>query len=98
MTMKLADAMRILADNRQKLQDFSVKSLAIFGSVARGEATDASDIDILVEFDKPVGLFNFLNLQRYLGEILGCRVDLATRAALRKEFREEILREAIRAA
>lgn len=96
--MKRADALRILSENRERLREFSVKSLAIFGSVARDEANDASDIDILVDFDKPVGLFNFLNLQRYLGEILGCRVDLATRAALRKEFRDEILREAINAA
>ena len=97
--MKRDEALRILADNRERLKDFSVKSVAIFGSVARDEAAESSDIDVLVEFepDAHVGLFAFVRLQRFLAEILGCKVDLATPAALRKEMREDILREAIHA-
>ncbi len=98
--MKLDEALRILAENREKLKEFSVKSLAVFGSVARNEATDVSDIDVLVEFEegKTVGLFEFIRLMHYLEEILGCNVDLATEDALRKEMRDGILKEAIHAA
>ncbi len=99
--MKRDDALKILAANQERLlKDFSVKSLSIFGSVARGEATETSDIDVLVEFQegKIVGLFEFIRLMHFLEEILGCKVDLATPDALRKEMREEILREAIHAA
>jgi len=61
---------------------------------------EASDIDVLVEFEekKPVGLFEFIRLRHFLQGILGCKVDLATPDALRKEMRAQILKEAIRAA
>ncbi len=98
--MKRDEALKILAVNQERLKDFSVKSLAIFGSVARNEATEASDIDVLVEFQegKTVGLFEFIRLMHFLEEILGCKVDLATPNALRKEMRGQILKEAIYAA
>ena len=96
--MKRDEALRRMNENRQKLGDFFVKPLLIFGSVARDQATDASDIDLLVEFERPVGLFTFLRLQEYLEQLLGCRVDLATIAALGEEMREHVLKEAIRAA
>ena len=98
--MNRDSVLKTLAENRGRLTEYSVKSLAIFGSVARNEASDASDVDILVEFreNAHVGLFGFVRLQRFLGEILGCEVDLATPDALRKEFKDRILKEAIRAA
>jgi len=98
--MKRAEALRIIADNKDKLKDFHVKSLAIFGSVVRDEATDTSDIDILVEFvdSARVGMFKFLELKYFLEEILACRVDLATPDALRKEMSAQILKEAVHAA
>lgn len=98
--MKRDQALKVLAANRERLKDFLVKSLAIFGSVARDEAAEASDIDVLVEFEegKSVGLFEFIRLMHFLEEILGCKVDLATSDALRKEMREQILKEAIHAA
>jgi predicted nucleotidyltransferase len=98
--MKRNEVLRILAENRGKLSDFSVKSLAIFGSVARDEATDASDVDVLVEFepDQPVGLFAFIRLMHHLQELLGCKVDLTTLDGLREDMREEVLKEAVRAA
>jgi predicted nucleotidyltransferase len=66
--------------------------------VARGQARKNSDVDILVDFDKPVGLFEYARLKMYLEDVLGREVDLVTPEALRKELREDILREAIRAA
>ena len=93
--MRRDDALRILAENRAELKRFSVESLAVFGSVARDEATETSDVDVLVEFerDRPVGLFAFIRLMHFLREM-----DLTTAEGLRPEMREEILREAIRAA
>ncbi len=98
--MKRVDVLKILAENREKMKEFAVDDIAVFGSVARDEATDFSDVDILVEFeeDAVVGLFGFVRLKHFLEDILGCRVDLATREALRSEMREQILKEAIRAA
>lgn len=93
--MERDEALRILRRHMEELQEYHVKSLAVFGSVARGEAGAASDVDILVEFERPVDLFVFLRLQRRLSEILGCRVDLATPNALHSAMRDQILAEAV---
>jgi predicted nucleotidyltransferase len=94
------DVLAMLAQSRPDLDRFHVTSLSIFGSVARDEASADSDVDVLVEFDPEavVGLFEFVRLQRYLTQLLGRRVDLATPDALHKALRESILSEAIRAA
>lgn len=98
--MKKERAIQLIQENLDEVKKFHVKSLAIFGSVARDEATDESDIDILVEFDPEakVGLFQFFDLKEYLSKILGCEVDLGTLRSLRKEIRETVLKEMIRAA
>lgn len=98
--MKKSHLLQILADNRQKLTSLHVKSLSVFGSVARDEATRSSDVDLLVEFEDghPNGLFEFISVRNYLEDLLGCRVDLVMADGLRKEFREQVLKEAIRAA
>ena len=96
--MKRADALQIISQHRGDLARFKVKSLAIFGSVARDEARPESDIDLLVEFSVPVGMFEFLDLKEYLESILKVRVDLATEPALKKQMKAQILKEAIRAA
>lgn len=85
--------LEILDRHRAELKKFGVKSLALFGSVARGEAKPTSDIDILVEFSQPIGLFGFIRLKRRLAEILGRQVDLVTREALKPQLREHILEE-----
>jgi predicted nucleotidyltransferase len=87
----------LLNSHRDRLDEFAVKALFLFGSVARGEATPESDVDLLVEFDRPVGLFTLLGLQSYLEELLGCSVDLGTPNSLRPHLRETVLKEAIRA-
>ena len=87
----------LLKSRRRRLKKFGIHSLSIFGSVARDQAHKNSDVDILVDFEKPVGLFEYARLKMYLEEILERPVDLVTPEALRQELREEILREAIRA-
>jgi predicted nucleotidyltransferase len=96
--MTLDDALTKLEAHTEKLRQFKVEALYVFGSVARGEADDDSDVDLLVEFSEPVGLFAFARLQRFLEEILETRVDLATPGALRDSMRDEVLQEAVRAA
>jgi hypothetical protein len=85
--------------NRELLEEFSVRSLSVFGSVVRGEAGPGSDVDILVEFDPDarIGLFAFARLQRRLSEILGRPVDLVTPDALHKAMKNRILEEAVHA-
>lgn len=73
---------------------FGVRSLALFGSVARDEATAESDIDLLVEFAQPVGLFELFALQDELELILGRPVDVGTVASLKPRVRERVLEEA----
>jgi predicted nucleotidyltransferase len=95
--MERENIIQLLKSQKRRLKKFGVHSISIFGSVARDKARKQSDIDLLVEFEKPVGLFEFARLKLYLQELLGRKVDLVTPEALRKEFRESILREAIHA-
>ena len=68
---------------------------ALFGATVLGEAGPGSDVDLLVEFSAPVSLFHFMEVREHLEAILGCRVDLVTRAALKPQLREAILEEAV---
>jgi uncharacterized protein len=87
-----------LKSRKRRLKKFGIHSLSVFGSVARDQANPDSDVDILVDFERPVGLFEFARLKMYLEDVLERPVDLVTPDALRQELREDILREAIRAA
>lgn len=77
---------------------FQLKRLAVFGSFARGTATGASDIDILVEFDRPCGFDDFMDLKFHLEDLLGKKVDLVTSRAIRPAMKNHIEREAINVA
>ena len=96
--MQRDEVLERLAGHRGELNDLGVKSLALFGSMARDESSERSDVDLLVEFDRPVGLLKFVRVQRYLTELLESRVDLVTLDALKPKMREEVLAEAIHAA
>lgn len=87
-----------LASQRSLLDRYGVSAISVFGSVARGESTEDSDIDLLVEFSQPIGLLQFVELKRVLEELLGRPVDLVTPKALKPQLRDRILKEAIRAA
>src|SRR5574341_2251070 len=81
--------------NAELAKQFGVKSLSLFGSVARGEATSKSDVDLLVEFSRPVGYFGLFTLQDYLEKLLGCPVDLGTLDSLKPYIRERVMGEVI---
>jgi len=93
--MDLRTISELLLCHQGDLHQRGVKSLAVFGSVSRGEATPSSDIDVLVEFDRPVGLFEFIRLKHFLEKLTSCRVDLVTPDAIRPAMRASILREAV---
>ena len=97
-TMGLEEITRRLNEARRVWEPFGVAGVFLFGSAARGEAHADSDIDLLVDFNRPVTLLEFVRLQRLLGEVLGRRVDLVTRAALKPRLRDRVLAEAVRAA
>ncbi len=96
--MRRDEVLQKLAAHKVQLDGFRVASMAVFGSVARDEAQEHSDVDLLVEFSEPVGLFHFVRLKRFLEGLLGVPVDLVTPGALKPQLRERILSEAIRAA
>ena len=78
---------------KPKLADeFAVEQIGIFGSYARNEQNEDSDIDVLVDFSRPVG-FEFFRLQRFLEKQLGHKIDLATRAMLKQKLKDSILNE-----
>ncbi|MCL4547916.1 MAG: nucleotidyltransferase family protein [Bacteroidetes bacterium] len=79
---KLSEIKKLLATHQYRIKEtYGVKRFGIFGSVARNEARELSDIDILVEFEKPIGL-DFVLLGDELEQILGVQVDLVTPNAL----------------
>lgn len=89
------EVLAILSRHREELRGLGVKSLAVFGSAARNEARPESDVDLLVEFDRPIGLFHFVDVQLRLSELLGgVEVDLVMRESVIEELREDIYAEA----
>jgi predicted nucleotidyltransferase len=96
--MRRTEALKIVAQHERELRDLGVRSLSLFGSVARDQAGPGSDVDVLVEFDGPVGFFHLFDVQERLESFFGCKVDLVTPGGLRPELRQGILAEAVRAA
>jgi uncharacterized protein len=97
--MRRDDVLIKLKEQRQELNErYGVASLFLFGSVARDEARPDSDVDLLVEFKHPIGLFEFIELQQRLESLLGCKVDLGTRRSLKLQLTERVFQEAIRVA
>src|SRR5712675_284308 len=85
------EILKVLGESRELLQAFGVARLSLFGSFARDEGRHDSDVDLFVEFDRPIGLFEFARPQRQLGDVRGHRVDLVTPAALKPQLRDQIL-------
>ena len=93
--MRRNEILRILSEHRSQTGRFGVKSLALFGSVAREEASSQSDVDILVEFDSPPSFDRYMGLKFYLDDLLGVRVDLVTPRALKPRVRSYVEQEAV---
>ena len=93
------DAARFMAILRQNLPEISrkykVSYLGIFGSYIRGEQGPESDLDILVEFEEAPGFFEYIQLEDYLSEILGVKVDLVMKSALKPAIGKHILGEVV---
>jgi uncharacterized protein len=97
--MQREQVIRILSEQQAELAvRYGVKSLSLFGSVARDEAVPTSDVDLLVEFDRPVGYFGLFALQDHLESLLGCKVDLGTPDSLKPRIRARVLGESVRVA
>jgi predicted nucleotidyltransferase len=92
------EVLAALRANEAALRPFHVASLRLFGSVARDEATPASDIDLLVTFDQTPSFSQFMRLRILLEDLLGAPVDLVTESGLRDRIRPAVEREAIRVA
>ena len=82
----------ILAGHKRELRrKFKVKDIGVFGSFVRGEQRKASGVDVLVEFVEPVGFFEFMALEDYLSVLLGVKVDLVSKKALKPRIGERVL-------
>lgn len=91
---KLKKIEKLVKENKLVLtKQFKVKEIGIFGSVVRGEDKESSDVDILVEFDEPIGFFKFLELEEYLSDLIGRKVDLVSKKALKPRIGKHILRK-----
>ncbi len=91
-----ADIINIIKKNFNYLEThFSVRNIGLFGSYAKQNAKESSDIDILVDFSKPITLFQYVDLEYFLSEKLGERVDLVSKDGLKPILKNRILEEVI---
>jgi uncharacterized protein len=85
---------KILKQHLPELREkYSVSYLGIFGSYIRGEQTKDSDLDVLIQFDKKPGLLKYIELENYLSDLLGVKVDLVMKSALKPNIGKRILDE-----
>jgi len=93
---KLEEIKSGIRKNMSILRDkYKVKTIGVFGSYIRGEQGKESDVDILVEFYETIDLFTFIELEDFLSETLGVKVDLVMKDTLKPRIRDNILREAV---
>ena len=86
--------LRTLKTHKSELmKEYCIKQIGVFGSYLRGDERHDSDIDILVDFEKPVDLFRFLDLEERLSELSGKKVDLVSKNALKPYIGRQILNE-----
>ena len=77
----------------QLRKEYGVKEIGIFGSYIRGEQDKSSDLDILIELEKPIGFVKFLKLENSLSALIGIKVELVTKKALKPYIGQRILQE-----
>lgn len=94
--MRRADILSILASHQDEFRDtYAVKSLALFGSFGRDEGRPDSDVDVLVDFENPVGYFTVARLRERLISLLDRNVDLVIRDSIKQQLRETIFKDTI---
>jgi predicted nucleotidyltransferase len=76
-------------------EQFNVKKMGIFGSLARGERKETDYVGILVQFSKPISSIKYMNLESYLSKLLGIKVDLVLKMGLRYQKAQEVLKEVV---
>ena len=92
--MRRDDVMKAIVDNRETIKGFGVKSLGLFGSCARGEDDESSDLDFIVVLsDKTFDAY--MGLKFFLEELNGCKVDLVIESTIKPRLRNGIMREAV---
>ena len=97
--MRRVDVIALIAAHRDEIIDrFAVRSLSLFGSVARDEARPDSDVDLLVEFEGPTTFDGHMGLLVYLEDLLGCHVDVVTAKGLKPSLRPLIDQDLVRVA
>jgi hypothetical protein len=93
---KVDELKKILKDHKANLKDeYGVIEIGLFGSYTKGNQRKNSDVDILVEFEKAIDLFTFVNLKNHLSDLLGVDVDLVIKKALKPKIGERILSETV---
>jgi predicted nucleotidyltransferase len=94
--MTLKKIKRVLSSQKSILaKKFNIREMAIFGSYVRGKNKKDSDLDILVDFSQPIGLFAFVDCEEYLKQLLGVEVDLVSKKALKPQIGKRVLKELI---
>jgi predicted nucleotidyltransferase len=94
MIRKSQEILRIIDENREKIRGFGVTSLGLFGSAVRGEATDTSDLDFVVEMED-VTFDSYMDLKEFLERLFACKVDLVMKDAIKPRLRPIILGETV---
>lgn len=84
----------IIQSHKEELRkEYGVKVIGIFGSYVRGEQVEQSDLDILIELERPMGFVRFIKLENMFTQLLGIKVDLVTKKALKPYIGQRILQE-----
>ena len=94
-TLNSTVVLTCLREHLAVIYQFKVQSLALFGSVARNEATSNSDLDFLVEFDRPATFDGYMDLKFFLEDLFGRSVDLVIKSDLKARIKAQVLEEAI---
>jgi predicted nucleotidyltransferase len=93
--MDREEVLQILRLHQDELKKLGVRSLELFGSVARNQANSDSDVDLLAELLEPMTLVQFISVKQYIEDLLNCSVDLGTKDTLHELLRETVMKGSV---